>query len=212
MPNLLHPHFISFHSQNSIQSHDVLTISALAKTEGLTDDINTYSFDDFLGLAIYLFVTTQSQQTREQLSLHLSKFGSAAVLPLVKILCRIRLHKSVRQLAQQSLDNMELYPLIIGLSHVLDREVDDALRTTAIQALIRITQEHNQSVLLLLPKLVSQKTWRIVKSKLLAVSPYPRFNHACSDADNSFEPHSLPKYRQQISNLDGRKVILCEIT
>ena len=212
MPNLLHPCFIAFHSQHCIQSHDVLKISDLAKAEGMFDDIETYSFDDFLGLTIYLFVTTQSQQTREQLSLHLSKFGSAAVLPLIKILCRIRLHQNVRQLAQQSLDRMELYPLIIGLSHVLDREVDDVLRTAAIQSLIRITQENNQSVLLLLPKLVSQQTWQIVKSKLLEVSPYPQFNNACSDPSVSFELYALPKHSQQPPSSDERKFTLCEIT
>ncbi len=197
MLHLRHPCFIALHSQHAIQSHDVLKISDLANAEGIVNNIEAYSFDEFLGLTIYLFVTTQSQSIREELSFYLSKFGSAAVLPLIQILCRIQLPANVRQLARQSLDDMELYPLIIGLSHILEREIDNILRTAAMEVLVKISQENNQSILLLLPKVLSKKTWQALKDKLSMLSPSPKNHQSCPDRKVSFKLESYSKDDKQ---------------
>ncbi|MEA5466396.1 hypothetical protein [Leptothoe sp. PORK10 BA2] len=143
------------------------------------ENVESYSFDQFLGLAIHLFITTQSQHTREQLVQQFPKFGSAAVLPLVKVICRMPPQSELPLLAQASLEDMAPPSLIIGLNQVLDCETDDDLREIAIQKLMNLMQKYDQSVLLLLPKLVSQQTWRLLKLHLLAESPYPKFNQAC---------------------------------
>ena len=180
MPTLFDTHLIDLHSQPSIQSHDLLTICALAESEGMVESIDSYSFDQFLGLTIHLFVTTQSQDIRQQLAQHLTKFGSAAVSPMVKILWQMRSHSSLQLLAQDSLEQMDPYALIIGLSHVLDRETDDDLRTVAIKMLVTLMmQDSEQSVLLLLPKLVSDTTWRLLKRHLLAEKNYPTDEAIC---------------------------------
>lgn len=180
MPALPKTHLISLHSQHSIQSHDLLTVWNLAQAEGMAEGCESHcSFEQFLGLAIHLLVTTQSQQTREQLAQQLTKFGSAAVLPVAKILYRMDPQSRLRVLAQQILDQMEPYPLIIGLSQVLDRETDEDLRAIAVQMLMNLIQNHERPVLLLLPKLVSQTTWRLLKRHLLAEISYPTGNNAC---------------------------------
>lgn len=184
MPTLLDNHLIALYSQHSIQSQDLLNIRALAEADGMTENIDDYRFENFLGLTIHLLLTTQSQYTREQLSRQLPKFGSAAVLPLIKILCRLHSQSDLQFLAQKTLDKMALYPLIIGLGGVLDLEADTDVRAIAIQMLIQLTQEQDQSVLTLLPKLISPKTWQLLKLHLLAQFPYPTFNR--TDAGNSF--------------------------
>ncbi|MEO0430808.1 MAG: hypothetical protein AAF151_03850 [Cyanobacteria bacterium J06656_5] len=185
MPTLFDTHLIDLHSQPSIQSHDLLTICALAESEGMSESLESYSFDQFLGLTIHLFITTQSQDTREQLAQQLTKFGSAAVAPMVKILWRMGSHRSLQLLAQNSLQQMAPFALIIGLSHVLDRETDDGLRTVAIQMLVKLMQDPEQSVLLSLPKLVSDMTWRLLKRHLLAEKNCPTDEVICFS-------HNLP--------------------
>ena len=178
MPDLRETHSTELNRQHSLQSQDFLKILTLANAEGLDDGIDTYSFEEFLGLTIHLLVTTQSQYTREQLALQLPKFGSAVVLPLIKILCRMSSRHDLQRLAQQSLDRMGLYALILGLNQMLDGESDNDVRIVAIQTLIELTQVHDQSVLMALPKLVSERTWQLLKQHLLAQFPYPTFNNA----------------------------------
>lgn len=191
MPTLLDTQLSALYSQHSLQNQDLLTIVTLAKAEDVVDNIETYGFDDFLGLTIHLFVTTQSQQVREQLALKLPKFGSAVVLPLVKILCRMQTRDQVQLLAQQSLDKMVVYPLIIGLGQVLDRETDETLRTTAVHLLTKLVQENDQSFLLVIPKLVSSKTWHLLKLQLLETLPYPKFNTECFSDKKSHKSKKL---------------------
>ena len=216
MPILLDARLIALHSQHSIQGRDLLKICALAKAEGMVADIDAYSFNDFLGLTIHLFVTTQSQHTREQLALQLPKFGSAIVLPLIKILCRIQAQEDIQALVQQSLDKIDLYPLIIGLNQVLDRENDKSLRTIAIQRFMKLIQENNQSLLLILPRLVSTKTWHLLKLQLLETMPYPRFNTGYGTPILTSQPVNIPAQDKQPCNKEKEhnnkaEFNLCEV-
>ena len=191
MSTLFDTRLVALNSQHCLQSQDMLKICDLASAEGMAEDIENYSFDNFLGMVVHMLITTQSQHTREQLALQLPKFGSAAVSPLVKLLCRLQTQSNIHSLAQESLNKIELYPLIIGLSQLLDDEIDNTLRSMAIQQLIRLIEERDQSVLLVLPKLVSQKTWQILKLQLLAQIPYPSFNTGYCDRNLSPQPDNI---------------------
>ena len=156
----------ALHGQHSLQSDDFLTVCNLAKAEGRHEPVDAYGFTEFLGLAVHLFVSTQSHHRREQLSQVLSKFGSAVVVPLVKIVCHAWADdvQSLQALAQQSLERMELYPLLIGLNQVLDQGGDERLRTVALNLLLRkISQPCDRSVPLLLPKFLSEESLQLLE-------------------------------------------------
>lgn len=156
----------ALHGQHSLQSDDFLAVCNLAKAEGRIEPVDTYGFSEFLGLAVHLFVSTPSLHRREQLSQVLPKFGSAVVFPLVKIVCNACADdiQSLQVLAQQSLERMELYPLLIGLNRVLDQGDDEQLRTVALNLLLRkIAQSCDRSVPLLLPKFLSKESLQLLE-------------------------------------------------
>ncbi|MEM1252301.1 MAG: hypothetical protein AAGI69_07695 [Cyanobacteria bacterium P01_H01_bin.21] len=177
MSTLLDTRLVALYSQHSIQYGDLLEIYELSTTETTVESIDTYRFDELLGLVVHLFVTTQSQQIREKLSALLPKFGSAAVLPLLKILCHLPAQASIHSLAQQSIADIAVYPLIIGLDQVLAYETNELVQKAAIQKLMHITRDNESSILLVLPKLVSQNTWGLIKVQLLRDSSEPELNH-----------------------------------
>ncbi|MGD1952522.1 MAG: hypothetical protein ACFB14_23195 [Leptolyngbyaceae cyanobacterium] len=191
MSTLLDTRLIALYSQHSIQYGDLLEIYELSTAETTVECIDTYRFDELLGLVVHLFVTTQSQQTRKKLSTLLPKFGSAAVLPLLKILCRLPAQASVHTLAQQSIADMAVYALIIGLDQVLVYETDELLQKAAIQKLMHIMQDNESSILLVLPKLVSQKTWGLIKLQLLQDSFEPELNHLSPEHREAVQPDTL---------------------
>ena len=157
----------ALHGQHSLQSDDFLTICNLAKAEGRIETVESYSFNEFLGLTVHLFVSTQSRHTCEQVSQILPKFGSAVVLPLLKVTCYDCADdiQNLPALAQQSLERMGLYPLLIGLNQVLDAEEDKPLRTVALELLLKnIAQSCDRSVPLLLPEFLSKESLQLLES------------------------------------------------
>ncbi|MEL6491804.1 MAG: hypothetical protein AAFQ95_17745 [Cyanobacteria bacterium J06621_3] len=75
-------------AQHTLEQSDWLNIYAIAQTENNSQaqsEIDSFGFEQFLGFTCHLFVTTGSQQSREQLATILPKFGSIAVFPLLKI-------------------------------------------------------------------------------------------------------------------------------
>ena len=191
MSTLLDPRLVALYSQHSIQYGDLLEIYELSTTETTVESIDTYRFDELLGLVVHLFVTTQSQQTREKLSALLPKFGSDAVLPLLKMLCHLPAQTSIHSLAQQSIADMAVYPLIIGLDQVLVYETDELLQKAAIQKLMHIIRNNESSILLVLPKLVSHKTWGLIKLQLLQESSDPELNHLSPEHRVAVQPDTL---------------------
>ena len=167
--------FIELHSQHTLQYHDLLTIYNLAKDEGMAENIDSFSFNDLLGLTIHLFVTTQSQRTREQLSQQLPKFGSSVVLPLIKILCHKQLGHvdNLHVLTQKSLDRINPHALLIGLNRVLTLETDPQLGTAARQIVKNLIQTHDRSVLFLLSKLIFQEHWLPLNTSSFEELPSP---------------------------------------
>ena len=164
MPTLIDSDFVTLHGQHTLHSADWLTVYAIAKDEGVGKRLDSYDFDDFLGLAVYLFITTQSQGSRQELSQLLPKFGSAAVLPLLKVLCKkdVFAEQNVPMLAQQSLHNMAPYALVIGLNQVLGLNSQDNLTTVALQMLRQLLQSCEPSVRLVVYQLLSEANRQLV--------------------------------------------------
>ena len=169
MPTALSNHFTELHSQHSLQRVDLLTIYHLAALEEMDDSIDSFSFEELLGLTVYSFVITQSQDSREQLSGLLPKFGSAVVLPLLRVLSRkdAVVSESLPVLAQKSLNEMGCYPLIIGLDQVLNHSMENDLKTVALEVLRQRLQLLEQNELSLLPQVLSKTTLELVEELLV---------------------------------------------
>lgn len=166
MPTFQDTYSIALHSQHTLQQADLLAIYAFANHEGVDQTIESCSFDDFLGLTVYLFITTPSQDIREQLVPLLSKFGSAAVLPLLKILCKkdFLVERNIQALVKQTFSQMAPYPLAIGIGQILDRNVDNELTAAALQILKQLTCE--PSTRLALSQLFSENAWKNIEDLL----------------------------------------------
>ena len=72
-------------AQPSLQSEDWLSICTLSEVEGIFESAQSWSFEEFLGFTLHLFITTDSPHVRAQVAQKLPKFGSRIVLPLIKI-------------------------------------------------------------------------------------------------------------------------------
>ena len=72
-------------AQHSLRQADLFQICAIAQAENVSVSIEAFTFEQCLGFASHLFVTAQAQHSREQLAQVLSRFGSQAVLPLLKV-------------------------------------------------------------------------------------------------------------------------------
>lgn len=170
MPTIQDTRAAAFHSQHTLQQADLLAIYALANHAGVDEAMDSYSFDDFLGLTVYLLITTSSQDMRQQLAQLLSKFGSAAVLPLLKILCKkdFLVEANIQPLVRQTLGQMAPYPLAIGIGQILDQSLDqdNELKTVALQVLKQLIQTCEPSTRLGLSQLFSEAAWNRIENLL----------------------------------------------
>lgn len=173
MSTLIDSDFVALHSQHTLQCADWLEVYALAKEEGIGECLDSYDFEDFLGLAVYLFITTQSQSTRQQLSSLFPKLGSAIVLPLLKILCKeaVFVERNIPLLARQSLNSMAPYALVIGINQVLGTNIQDDLKAVALQSLRQRLQTCEPPVCLVLSQLLSEANRKLV-SELSVSQPF----------------------------------------
>lgn len=169
MTILLSSHFITLHSQHCLTHADLLKIYQLATLEEMDECIDSFSFEEFLGLVVYMLVTTQSKDSREQLCGLLPKFGSAAVLPLLKVLSHQDsiASEKLSPLIHKSLHGMEGYALIIGLDQVLHQNLANDLKTLALEMLRQRLQLLEQAELSLLPQMLSDATLEMVKDLLV---------------------------------------------
>ncbi len=165
--------FNDLHAQHTIDSGDLLVICSLANVDNIFERVESWSFEQFFGFAAYLFITTDSAETRQQLAQIMPKFGSRAVLSLVKILHHAQLSNdnkslSLKALATQSLGAMNPYTFAIGLTEVLAQDNAAELGSVAAKALVKISYESSDSILLLLPQLLPAKSWQLLKAKLVS--------------------------------------------
>jgi len=163
-------HLTALLSQHTLQSDDLLLICELANVDGIENQIDSWSFEQFFGLAVYLFVTTESSHTRRQLAQVLPKFGSRTVLSLVKILHQHQLPTELRLLALQSIEKIPPYALTYGLTQVL--ETDNTFEPFVLRTLASLIHERDESILLLLSQLLTQEHWHALEPRLLERLPY----------------------------------------
>ncbi len=164
-------------AQHTIQGEDLLAICAIASRETSIDktfdQINNWRFEQFFGLACHLFITTKSQQSRVQLANLLSKFGSTAVVSLVKIAhhfdTSILAQNEVSQLAIDALKEMPLQTLVIGLAPVIKDRVDShELMPTIVPLLITLAAHHQTSLFAALSQRLPGEVWNSLQTQLLS--------------------------------------------
>ncbi|MEM9149107.1 MAG: hypothetical protein AAGB19_01455 [Cyanobacteria bacterium P01_F01_bin.3] len=165
-------------AQHTIQSEDLLKICRLAKIENIFDKIESFSFEQFFGFTCHLFITTESERTREQLAALLPKFGSIAVFSLIKIAhhlddseSSLARERQVVRLAMESLKAMPLPTLLIGIAQMIDEErVPSQQKDTAAMVapvLITLTAHHGENTLSLLSQRLSTQAWKELQQQLL---------------------------------------------
>lgn len=167
----------SLQDQHTLQGQDLLDICAIASQETYLDNIyekiETWSFEQFFGLTCHLFITTESNQSREQLSHILPKFGSVAVCSLLKIISKFNTpippQPEVKQLALSSLKRMDSQPLISGLSKAIENSFtdNDSLESIA-PTLIELASHHKASLFSELAKRLSTNSWNSLQTTLLS--------------------------------------------
>ncbi|MEM9215372.1 MAG: hypothetical protein AAGD25_13615 [Cyanobacteria bacterium P01_F01_bin.150] len=166
MPILVDSGFALLHSQHTLQHADWLTIYAFIEDENISKHLDSYSFEDFLEFTVYLFTTTQSQSTRRCIAQIMPKFGSAVVLPILKVLCNqdASIDQTAQILAWQSLSEMTPYSLTIGLNQVLESDIQKDLRATALQVLKQLLQSCESSIQQVLYQLLSVNSLMLVSA------------------------------------------------
>ncbi|MGC1219438.1 MAG: hypothetical protein WA883_18340 [Phormidesmis sp.] len=176
-------------AQHTIQSEDLLAICAIASRETSIDNIfeqiSTWRFEQFFGLACHLFITTKSQQSRIQLSNLLPKFGSIAVVSLIKIAHHFSAstfaRNEVGQLAVDSLKEMPLQTLVIGLAPVIKDKGSYELMPTLVPVLIVLAAHHQAPLFSDLAQQLPAGVWNTLQAKLLrelsALRRKERFNN-----------------------------------
>lgn len=170
------------HTQHSIQGEDLLKICSLASfgegAEEIFEKVSALKFEQFFGFACHLFVTTDSLAVREELANILPKFGSIAVLSLLKITHHFQHHpqnRSVAHLATHSLTKMALQPLAMGLADTISSAESDEILSTLVSTLIQLTYHHEEALFTLIEQQTPAARWNIVKTELLRVLAEKRY-------------------------------------
>lgn len=171
MTTLGDPRLIALHRQHTVQNDDVLTLYHLAKTEGISEDLESLNFEQVLGLSCYLFVTTRSIYTRQKLSHILPRFGSDVVGPLVRVLNHFQPSSELGKLALQSLGRISSTTLAIGLSDLLAHESPDEFKSTALQLLAELLHRSGDDVRFWVSRLVPVKYWRSLEAPCWSAAP-----------------------------------------
>ncbi len=163
-------------AQHTIQGQDLLDICAIASQETQLDNIyeqlETWRFEQFFGLACHLFITTESPQSRVQLATLLPKFGSAAVYSLLRISHKfdpaIYPQKEVQQLSIRSLKEIPLPALVIGIVKAIEESNNsDDFLSEITPTLITLAAHHRVSLFSELAKQLSSEKWNNLQTKLL---------------------------------------------
>jgi len=170
-------------AQHTIQSDDLLKICHLAKIENVFEKIESFSFEQFFGFTCHLFITTDSQQVREQLAAILPKFGSVAVFSLLKISHHFSTVESstgqeylgqeqqLAELSMRCLTSMSVPALIVGLVQAIEAEENNNshhdIANMVAPALITLTAHHGENILSMLSNKLSSATWNRLQQQLL---------------------------------------------
>jgi len=162
-------YLIDLLSQHSLESDDLNLICELSAVDNAVSKVENWSFEQFFGLTVYMFVTTESAPIRRQLARIIPKFGSRAVLSLIKIVHQTELSAELQLLARQGLDQISHYGLAHGLSQVL--ATDSPYEPFVLKTLATLAQELDEPILLLVSQLLAPSRWRVLEARLLEWLP-----------------------------------------
>ncbi|MEL6604788.1 MAG: hypothetical protein AAFP20_16375 [Cyanobacteria bacterium J06614_10] len=165
---------LELHAQHSLRSADYLQIAQLASHEApqsnnsqtIFEQLSTFTFEQFFGFTCHLFITTDSSETREQLSLILPSFGSIAVLSLLKIANHFYPCEEVKALALKSLQHMPNQPLAVGIGRILEGEIAEEMRSAIAHRLVQMPVQRQEQILRLLAEQLSLTTWEKLEAEL----------------------------------------------
>jgi len=206
MLNLQNHYGIQLHAQHSLQSEDILKVCSLAQigenTQETFEKISTLNFEQFFGFTCHLFVTAESQTVRETLANILPKFGSLAVLSLLKIShhfqARLQTNsdsndadRNVVELANYSLETMELQPLAIGIANAITASESDEIMTTLVPTLIKLTYHHGAALFSLIEQQTVESRWNVVKIELIRTLAELRYQERFTDNAQPNQPHPV---------------------
>ncbi|MEM9089285.1 MAG: hypothetical protein AAGC93_11120 [Cyanobacteria bacterium P01_F01_bin.53] len=171
-------HRIALAEQHMLQSDDLMQICHLANVAGIVESLESWSFEQFFGFTLHLFITTESSEIRTQVAQILPKFGSKIVLPLVKISHHFqgksRLHEAntqghyqVSMLAQQSAVKLTPEALCFGLQAVLLSQDAAMLLPVVGEILIKLPEQRHRTVLSCLNQLLPEKEYGMLEHQLV---------------------------------------------
>ncbi|MFK8185773.1 MAG: hypothetical protein AB8B99_20545 [Phormidesmis sp.] len=180
MTTLSNAQHIALYNQHSLDSVDWQLICRLANVEKGSEkqahQLASLSLEQFFGLAVHTFISTENYAVRKQLAQLLPKFGARAVLSLLKILfhCKsefssasiINAHE-LSVLAQSSLAQIEPAAFVVGLESVLSDKNAVALMPLVMDTLVSAIRKDDGTILTLLPRLLSADGWKQIKTNLL---------------------------------------------
>ena len=167
---------IELNLQHTLESKDLIAICSLAhmsdgagqSADYFLEHISTLGFEQFFGFTCHLFITTDLPQARQQLAQYLPKFGSIAVLSLLKIIHHFPFQTDIHQLALQTLESMTLEPLSAGLADTIEEYVEsDLMDEVVIPNLIKLIYHHEDALLSMLSQQLSAQHWTATETKLL---------------------------------------------
>lgn len=165
-------------AQHTIEGKDLMAICAIALQEthlnNIYEQIETWQFEQFFGLACHLFITTKSTSARRQLADLLPKFGSIAVFSLLTISYKFNAQKQsqkeTKQLAIHSLKEMPLPALVVGITNAIEEEEENSRNeflSKIVPTLIALAAHHQAALLSELAKQLTPQTWNALQSQLL---------------------------------------------
>lgn len=175
---------ISLYTQHALTGDDWLLISHLVDIEDAQtqEEIASLSFEQFFGLTVHAFMTTTQSSTRQQIAQILPKFGSRAVLSLLKILSysenlvieryAVSLAEAdvaeIESLALKGLNSMDMTAFVVGLEDAITDTSSALIMPTIVKVLTDAIRKGNGMLLTLLPRLLSTRSWLKLKSHLLS--------------------------------------------
>jgi hypothetical protein len=184
---------IALQAQPSLQSQDLQLLCTLVSPSGFTAELEDWTLEQFLGLALHLLITTESEATHRVLATLLPKFGGQAVRPLVRIAQSSQVPEDLRSLGLSILGSFTPGALATGLVSVLDTEDPRTLQPAVLQVVMMLGEPVTQALKSLLPEL----TWQRLMLHRLSFSspeqgmPEPAISRPTGTEKTTYSAHSV---------------------
>ena len=191
-------------AQHSLQSEDMAFICHAAEVANMADEVLSWTFEEFFGFSFYLFITTDSPYIRKQLGHRLHKFGSRAVLSLIKIASQAQLSCELRAIAAENLQQMPAAVFSIGLINTFQDPKASQLMPVILEAITCRISAGDRDILSQLSQHLPKEIWlflerRLTKQENSGASYVLDNQHRQSPTRYEAENHRKPNQRQHLS-------------